>query len=1061
MCKKSCLLVSLVLLLSIASISSAATIITWSNGGLDGDWNNTANWVGGVKPNTTADYAKILMATGPVFSTGRTATAYRVYLDGSNGSMTMDGGSLTVNNYLYMASLVTDSGTLTVNSGTIATTGHLYCGVKGPATLNMSGGAINVGGTFYVGRDVGSSATVSLSGGTITCAVISMRTNGATIPATINITSTGKLIIDGDVTATIAPWITSGWIKAYNGVGTVVVSTTTNPGKTTVTASAPTKPGNPLPTNNATNVSTLTDLSWTGIAEANSHNVYFGTDSTPDETEFQGNQTGTTFDPCRLDPNTRYYWQIEEVNGPNIIATGDVWTFLTGSVVATTPSPASGTIGVPTSGTNLSWTAGVTAASHNVYFGTNPTPGPSEFKVNQPTTTYTPGTLVLDTTYYWRIDEVEADANYVYTGTLWSFSTQGAFKKGTYLIYPGNNTQMTVLWQMTTTTGCTLAWGLDPNYSTGSTVTSEYGTDHQHKYTIPDLAPGTKYYYRVTAGTVTTTGSFRAAPAADATSVKFFAYGDTRTYPANHSAVCAGMNSVIAGDPDFQTVLLHTGDWVEADAETNWANEFFNRSYPAQLQTEATLPIQGCMGNHEGGATYYTKYWPYPYIAARYWSFDYGPAHIAIVDQYTDYSPGSAQLTWLTNDLSTSTKKWKFIVLHQPGWTAGGSHQNDTLVQARIQPLCEAYGVQIVFAGHNHYYSRAVVNGVHHITAGGGGAPLYNPVAGLPNIVIYNKTLHYCKITIDGNSMSVQTVKPDGTVIDQFYIEKEEPDFTFVQATDPQIGWSQCGNMDFMWGVTVNKGNIVEPNFLVVTGDLINNQGSTSQAAYYNSYAAGLKPTIPLYNVPGNHDIGDAPSPTSYAFWNANLKSPASSDPNTWYSFTYGNNLFICLDSMVLKNPTNYPGKDTEQMNWLTTTLAGASGYDNIMVFMHISLCLTSTTEADQTFNMPLTVRNQLLSLFHTYGVKAVFSGHAHYNSYVRDGELEIVTTSSCNCSLGSPVTPQGFRVVDVYPNHITHTYVPFEDIICLDGDFNCDDIVDFKDLRSLTEHWLENGIWP
>jgi 3',5'-cyclic AMP phosphodiesterase CpdA len=302
-------------------------------------------------------------------------------------------------------------------------------------------------------------------------------------------------------------------------------------------------------------------------------------------------------------------------------------------------------------------------------------------------------------------------------------------------------------------------------------------------------------------------------------------------------------------------------------------------------------------------------------------------------------------------------------------------------------------------------------------------------------------------------------------VIDIFYVDKEEPDFTFIQATDPQIGWAQCGNMDAMWGITVNKVNIVDPVLLIVTGDLINNQGSTIQAAYYNSYAAGLKPGISLYNLPGNHDIGDAPSASSYAFWNTYLKSPASSDANTWYSFTYGNNLFICLDSMVLKNPSNYPGKDTEEMNWLTTTLAGASGYDNIMVFMHISLCLTSTTETDGTFNMPLGtgngIRKTLLDLFHQYHVKAVFSGHAHYNSYVRDGELEIVTTSSCNCSLGTPSTPQGFCVIDVYPDHITHIYRTLDSFASPKGDCNGDGIVNFEDVGCLSGYWLENGMWP
>jgi hypothetical protein len=1048
-------LVCFVLLLSMAAISSAADV-TWNNNASDGNWTTGSNWSTGSVPNSTSDYARIPIAAGPEFSSGRTAAAYRVYLQGTNGTLTMSGGTLTTNNHIYVAAISTDT-----------------------ATLNMSGGDVNIATTLYIARDSGSVANVNLSGGTISCNVLNMRQNGGT--GTIDITGGGTLIINGDATAYVTTCVTNGWIKAYNGVGTVLKDyNVTTPNKTTVWASAPTKAGNPSPTNNATNVSTLTDLSWTGVAEADSHDVYFGTVSPG---TFQGNQTGTTFDPCRLDPNTRYYWRIDEVNGPNI-ATGDVWTFLTGSVVATNPNPANGATNIPISGTTLSWTAGVTAASHDVYFGTNPTPGPNEFKVNQSATTYNPGTLAIDTTYYWRIDEVETDANYVYTGTVWNFATQASFKKGAYLIYPGNNTQMTVLWQMATTTSCTLAWGFDPNCSTGSTVTTEYGTDHQHKYTITSLTPGAKYYYRVTASAAQTTGSFRAAPAADATSVKFLAYGDTRTYPADHNSVCAGINSAIAGDPAYQTVLLHVGDWVEADAENNWTNEFFNRSYPSQLQTEATLPIQGCVGNHEyngGSATYYAKYWPYPYVSAHYWSFDYGPAHIAVLDLYgANYSdPNGAQLTWLANDLSTSTKPWKFIVLHNPGWSSsdsggGGGHPNDADVQNHIQPLCEQYGVQIVFAGHNHYYSRAVVNGVQHVTTGGGGAPLYNLGTG-PNIVVAKKTFEFCQISIDGNSLTCQTVEPNGTVIDIFYVDKEEPNFTFVQATDPQIGWTYAGNncggqnMDFKWGETVNKINIVDPDpaLVIVTGDLVDNKGNPSEIELYKFYAAQLKPSIPIYQLPGNHDIDDTPSPATYALWQTNFSSSGTSNP--WFSFTYGNNFFICLDSMVLKSPTGFtdPNKAAEEMNWLTTTLQGASGYDNIMVFMHIPLCMNTINEADGTNNMPLGtgngIRKTLLDLFHQYHVKAVFSGHAHYNSYVRDGELEIVTTSSCLCSLGTPPTPQGFRIIKVYPDHITHEY------LCLDcigsppilGDCNGDGIVNFKDVGCLSGHWLENGIWP
>jgi acid phosphatase len=123
--------------------------------------------------------------------------------------------------------------------------------------------------------------------------------------------------------------------------------------------------------------------------------------------------------------------------------------------------------------------------------------------------------------------------------------------------------------------------------------------------------------------------------------------------------------------------------------------------------------------------------------------------------------------------LTNSTKLWKIIVLHQPGWCAGGSHGNDGTVQSTIQPLCVDHGVSIVLAGHNHYYSRAVNNGVHHVTSGAGGAPFYSASSGQPYVVTYTtNTLECVKIAIAGNTLTGTAVSNSGAVIDTFTITK-------------------------------------------------------------------------------------------------------------------------------------------------------------------------------------------------------------------------------------------------------------------------------------------------
>jgi hypothetical protein len=436
-------------------------------------------------------------------------------------------------------------------------------------------------------------------------------------------------------------------------------------------------------------------------------------------------------------------------------------------LTAHSPYPANGAERVPIDA-NLSWWPGFGAATHDVYFGTSSPPAligsMTEFS-------FDPGPLEVDTTYYWQVDAVETDGTTIHTGDIWSFTTAATagVKKGAYLIYPGDNTQMTVLWQLDATHDCTLEWGTDTNYG-NSVTSSEYGSDHQHQYTITSLTPGAKYYYRVQVEAGYLTGSFLAAPAADAQNVKFLAYGDCRSLPDIHDAVNAEMIATYTADPAYQTFTMLTGDWVaNGDNESHWTNQFFNRSWQNTMEMQANLPINGCIGNHERTGRAFKKYWPYPYESGgQYWSFDYGPAHIVVLDQYTtSYASGSPQYIWLENDLANATAPWKFIQLHHPGWSAG-RHANNSDVQDYIQPLCETYGVAIVFAGHNHNYARAMVNGVAHITTGGGGAPLYPTEDGHPNIVVHDRSNHFCKIDIQGGQLTFEAVRWDGTVIDTF-----------------------------------------------------------------------------------------------------------------------------------------------------------------------------------------------------------------------------------------------------------------------------------------------------
>ncbi len=339
---------------------------------------------------------------------------------------------------------------------------------------------------------------------------------------------------------------------------------------------------------------------------------------------------------------------------------------------------------------------------------------------------------------------------------------EAVVRKGPYLMYRGNPAQMTVLWQLDSYQTCTIHWGLTTEYSSGSADVAPNG-DMQYQYTISGLLPGTLYYYQVEG---VGSGSFRAAPGESAASVKLLAYSDPQGEAQGHDGTCAVMIDRFTSDPSFQTLNICGGDWSDEDDETVWAAQYFTRAYEHVPYFLAHLPVAGPRGNHEGVGTVFKKYWPYPYVSDFYWSFDYGPVHVTVLDQYVSYAPGSAQYNWLVNDLSTTSKPWKILTFHQPGWSGAGNAGNDVEVQQYIQPLCVQYGVDLVISGHHHQYARAVVQGVQHLTIGGANYTS-TPIGG-DYIVAMEGSSHYLEIDIQGQEASVTARRRDGSAIETF-----------------------------------------------------------------------------------------------------------------------------------------------------------------------------------------------------------------------------------------------------------------------------------------------------
>lgn len=249
---------------------------------------------------------------------------------------------------------------------------------------------------------------------------------------------------------------------------------------------------------------------------------------------------------------------------------------------------------------------------------------------------------------------------------------------------------------------------------------------------------------------------------------------------------------------------------------------------------------------------------------------------------------------------------------------------------------------------------------------------------------------------------------------------------TFILMSDPQFGMFHK-NADFAHETTnfefaIAAANRLKPAFVLVTGDLVNQEGNAAQIAEYKRIAAQLNPAIKFYSLPGNHDVGNEPTPQSLQAYRERFGAD-------YYSFQAGAVTAIVLNSNLEKGADKVPEEAAKMEAWFGAELQKArqAGAQHIVVFQHISFFLEKPDEPNQYFNIPIAVRRRYLKLMHEYGVKQVFCGHLHRNSEGRDGDIEVITSGPVGMPLNGGKS--GIRLVTVSGSAVAHKYYDFGEL--------------------------------
>jgi hypothetical protein len=191
----------------------------------------------------------------------------------------------------------------------------------------------------------------------------------------------------------------------------------------------------------------------------------------------------------------------------------------------------------------------------------------------------------------------------------------------------------------------------------------------------------------------------------------------------------------------------------------------FDRKFeqPYKLLLDAGVNFYAVLGNHDSPNERFYK--PFNMNGQQYYSYKKGNARFFALD--SNYM-NKQQFSWLEKELQNSGSDWKICYFHHPLYSSAAFHGSSTELRVMLEPLLIKYGVQVVFAGHDHVYERVKPqNGICYFIEGASGSLRKGNLRkkGL-TAVGYDRDLSFMLVEIAGDEFCFQTISRTGVTVD-------------------------------------------------------------------------------------------------------------------------------------------------------------------------------------------------------------------------------------------------------------------------------------------------------
>ena len=331
-----------------------------------------------------------------------------------------------------------------------------------------------------------------------------------------------------------------------------------------------------------------------------------------------------------------------------------------------------------------------------------------------------------------------------------------------------------------------------------SSTSVDYCYNHDmafHMASMTGLTPGEEVTYRVGSGG-DWSEEFTFTPIdSSAQHFEWISVGDH-----GDSSEAMDVSEAIIADSKAQMVTI-AGDISYADGEQTAWDDWFN----FQQDSMTVVPWVTAVGNHENEPGY--GFTPYEHRfdsdglveSEIFWySRDVPGVHMVFMSTEHDYQQGSTQYNWLEQDLSSVNRDvTPFVIMygHKPMYSSNSYHGSEVELRDALEDLYVAYGVDLVIAGHDHFYERTwpvsgetvANNGKDdrfarghapiHLVIGIGGRSSYEELdEPQPEWSAYreNNTYGWTRLVYDGDVREISFThhRIDGSIGDQFILQE-------------------------------------------------------------------------------------------------------------------------------------------------------------------------------------------------------------------------------------------------------------------------------------------------